>query len=274
LLITIITIISLVSYVLIDNATVAITKYEIKSNKIPKSFDKYRIALITDFHDSKNFDQIITQTEKVKPDVILLGGDIMNMHTKNSENSLKLLLGLKKISPIYFITGNHENFNKNYYDNFSNDLENLKIPVLSNKTILLKKNEDQITLTGMKDPYLQDNEIENSKFIDNFRQYTKKEVNSRKYNILLMHRANVFPFIADLNYDLVLSGHLHGGIVWFPIIGGLFSPDLKTPPTYTSGIYNIKNAKMIVSRGCDENPNRIRVFNGPEILNIELISTN
>jgi predicted MPP superfamily phosphohydrolase len=272
-LIIIIIIISLILYVFIDNSTVATTKYEIKSNQIPKSFDKYKIAFICDFHDSNNFDQIVKKTKNINPNVILLGGDIINMHTKDSENSLKLLLGLKKISPIYFIKGNHENFNSNYYKNFSNDLENLKIPILLNKTVLIEKNNDQIALTGMNDPYLQDNEIENSKFIENFKEYTKNNIDFNKFNILLTHRSNIFPFIAGLDYNLILSGHLHGGLVRFPILGGLFSPDLKTPPTYTSGLYKIKNSTMIVNRGCNENSNRVRVFNGPEILNIELISS-
>jgi hypothetical protein len=246
----------------------------VKSNKIPQIFNKYKIAFISDFHESDNFEKIINQTKKIKPELILLGGDIIDMRAQQSENSLKLLLGLKKICPIYFIKGNHENFNKNYYQNFLKDLENLKIPVLSNETVSIKKENSELILTGMADPYLQDSEIENSKFIENFKEYTQNKIDFSKYNILLMHRSSIFPLIAELNYDLVLSGHLHGGLVRFPILGGLFSPDLESAPIYTSGVYDIKNSKMIVNRGCDKNFNRPRVFNGPELLSIELISTS
>ena len=46
------------------------------------------------------------------------------------------------------------------------------------------------------------------------------------YNILLFHRADLLDCFNDANYDLILSGHLHGGQINIPFIGGLISPDM------------------------------------------------
>ena len=92
------------------------------------------------------------------------------------------------------------------------------------------------------------------------------------FSILACHRANLYPFFKDLNTNLMLSGHLHGGIVRLPGLGGIVGENMELHPDYTYGEYDEGHTKMIVSRGCDYNLLKMRVFNGPEVLLVTLRS--
>ena len=93
------------------------------------------------------------------------------------------------------------------------------------------------------------------------------------FSILLSHRADIYPGIKDTGADLILSGHLHGGIVRLPFLGGIIGKNEKKSffPYYEYGFYKEDDcAAMIVSGGCDKNPQKRRFFNPPEILLITL----
>ena len=91
-----------------------------------------------------------------------------------------------------------------------------------------------------------------------------------EFNLLLTHRANLFPIVAPAGFDLVLSGHLHGGLIRIPFAGGLVSPDREWFPEFTSGVYFRDKTKMVVSRGTDYDTSRLRVLNGPEVVKVTL----
>lgn len=61
------------------------------------------------------------------------------------------------------------------------------------------------------------------------------------FNIVMAHNPKYFPVYAEWGADLVLSGHIHGGILRFPGGQGLLSPDWKLFPPYTAGEYHIKS---------------------------------
>ena len=136
----------------------------------------------------------------------------------------------------------------------------------------LTKNGEKITLAGIKDPrhdevteykkkVIKDNiAYELSKYPDNF-------------SILLNHRADIYPVIKDTGVDLILSGHLHGGIIKLPFVGGIIGKDGENSllPAYEYGVIKEgDSATMIVSGGCDKNPQKKRYFNPPELVLITL----
>lgn len=93
------------------------------------------------------------------------------------------------------------------------------------------------------------------------------------FKCVLFHRANQFEHIRDFGFDLVLAGHMHGGQMRIPGVGGVISPksSLGDPrskmlfPTYCSGAFRHRNTMMIVNRGIG-NPMLVpRLFNRPEI---------
>ena len=86
------------------------------------------------------------------------------------------------------------------------------------------------------------------------------------YNILLSHRPELIDIYASFNINLVFSGHAHGGQIRIPFIGGIIAPNQGLFPKYTSGLYEVKNTKMVVSRGLGNSAFPIRINNRPEIV--------
>ena len=99
---------------------------------------------------------------------------------------------------------------------------------------------------------------------------TKKNSAIRRsgYKVLLSHHPEYYPeYIKDLDIDLILSGHAHGGQLRF-FGRGLFAPGQGLLPKYTSGIHD---GRMIVSRGLANNAPPIpRLFNSKELIFIDL----
>ena len=96
----------------------------------------------------------------------------------------------------------------------------------------------------------------------------KSEENS--YNILLAHSPAFFEGCAQAGYDLVLSGHYHGGAVRLPIIGGAISPQFRPFPKYSRGMFKKMGSRLIVSGGAGSHTINLRLFNKPEILVINI----
>jgi hypothetical protein len=94
--------------------------------------------------------------------------------------------------------------------------------------------------------------------------------NKDRYNILIAHNPDYFPYYADWGADLVLSGHIHGGMVRIPFINkGVVSPNVSFFPKYDAGMYREKESTMILSRGLGMHTIPIRLFNPAELVTID-----
>ena len=78
--------------------------------------------------------------------------------------------------------------------------------------------------------------------------------------------------LAKYEYDIILSGHIHGGIMRLPYLGGVISPQIRLFPKYSGGLYTINKAKMILSRGLGTHTIRFRFFNPPELVVVNPIN--
>ena len=90
------------------------------------------------------------------------------------------------------------------------------------------------------------------------------------YQILLAHNPEYFETYADWGADLTLSGHVHGGIMRLPVLGGVISPKLVLFPKYDGGHFIRKDAHMVLSRGLGMHTIPIRIFNPAELVLIHL----
>ena len=87
---------------------------------------------------------------------------------------------------------------------------------------------------------------------------------------MLSHRPEKFPIYAEARYDLIFSGHAHGGQWRIPFIGGIFSPSQGFFPEYTSGCYTKDSSTLIVSRGLGNSSFPIRINNRIELVLVTL----
>ena len=246
------------------------TNHTVRSAKIPAEFDGYKIIQISDVH-SDEVSGLIDEIRLERPDIIVSTGDLSH-HTGGYEKAVSLIDTLLDIAPVYFVSGNHEAWRADC-SQMDRTLSDLGAKPLHNETIKLEKDGAEIGLSGIDDPF--------SVVSQKIRDYLDKAIASISpidgYNILLFHRANWLDYFADEDFDLIISGHMHGGQMRVPGFGGVISPRSSWAsgkkilfPKYVGGRYKNDETEFIVSRGLG-NPMIIpRVFNRPELVCITL----
>lgn len=265
----------IISFFVID-----VTDYKVESPKIPKSFNGFKIVHLSDLHNfsyGSDNKKILNKLEKIKPDIVVLTGDMVNTNSKNFNTFYKLAKNLSEKYEVYYIMGNHEmKLPTNKQVEIKAYLKSLKINLLDNTQTILQKGNDSINLYGLEQPiYTYKNNFKKDK-TENLTLEKMQELlllpDTHKFNILLSHSPFDFEIFSKWGADLVLSGHVHGGLVRLPFIGGVLSPERALFPKYSGGEYILDNSKMILSRGLGNGTVNLRIFNNPEICIIELKS--
>ncbi len=90
------------------------------------------------------------------------------------------------------------------------------------------------------------------------------------FSILLAHNPIYFDSYAGWGADLTVSGHLHGGIIRIPGIGGVITPQVKLFPRYDAGHFKREGKNLVVSRGLGTHTVNLRIFNPAELSVIRL----
>ena len=252
------------------NQNVVVTNYEFKSEKIPESFYGTKFMVISDLHNADFSEQIVEHIKEQKPDYVLMTGDMVQLPDHSIENTLKIAGEVVQMNiPIYAVSGNHDR-QCGKYDRIIDELWASDVYMLENGSVILEKDGDEILLAGIKDPRHDIVTDEKKRVIRGNIEYELSKADA--FSILLSHRADLYPDIKDTGVDLILSGHMHGGIIRLPFIGGIVGQNKEKSllPAYTYGEYKEGEATMIVSGGCDKNPKKRRFFNPPEVLVITL----
>jgi len=253
-----------------DINTIAVNEYEIYSTKIPAGFNQYRIAFVSDFHNADYVEHTVDRLKAQKADIIVIGGDMVNLEEDSYDNTKALLKEIVKIAPVYMVTGNHEIFH-DMLEEIKTDFENIGVKFLHDEGVKIYGDAGYIKLYGLKDPAVGDDELMDEGKLDAAVSKAEAGADVNTFSIMVMHRANMFDMVYDTGYDLILSGHIHGGVVRIPFIGGMFTPERDQYfPAYTKGMYTLGKSKMIVSAGMDKLADKPRVFNGPEIVMVTL----
>ena len=271
----IIALLSLAIFFIWQNNHILINKINYKNGKILKAFNGFKILQISDLHN-KNFDGILSKKIKlVNPDIIVITGDIIDRHRTNVDIAIKFIEEIKDICPIYYISGNHENSSP-HFNELKDRLKNNGVEILDNSLERIRRNDEYIVLFGVAD-------VTRNKWNKEYMLYKRndyyrliidelKKDCKEEFSILLSHRPELIGVYAEKNIDLAFTGHAHGGQVRLPLIGGLYSPGQGVFPKYTSGIHEIKNTSLVVSRGLGNSGFPFRIFNRPEIVLVKLSS--
>ncbi len=258
------------------NVTLSVEYIDIGTDKLADSSTGCKIAHISDYHNTKIqslTDSVISVLKAEKPDIILLTGDIVDCRKTDIVKGIKFVESITKIAPVYYVTGNHEcNIsieNQSAFDNMLLDLKALGVIVLRNEQTQIQfENGDYINLMGIDDPYFHctgSNEVKET--TDEL--CSMLTVNKDAYNILLAHHPEQLDVYSEHGFDVVFSGHAHGG--QGRLFGlGLIAPDQGLFPEYTSGLYQQADTKLIVSRGIGNSIAPVRIFDRPHLIITEI----
>ena len=263
--------VAIVIWIAWGNSALMVNEIKITNDKIPQSFEGFRIAQVSDLHNAelgKDNNKLIEKLNECEPDIIVLTGDLIDSNHTNLEVALSFARQAVKIAPCYFVTGNHEAWVGSQYEELKTSLENAGVTVLQDEAIELNYGDECIQLIGLNDPDFS----ERDSFLSESILETKlSEINiSNGFTILLSHRPEHFNVYQNKNIDLVLSGHAHGGQFRLPFLGGVIAPNQGLFPKYDAGIYTENGTTMIVSRGIGNSIIPVRINNRPEIIIIEL----
>lgn len=246
-----------------QNNTLVSTDYLLKTNKITETI---KIVQLSDLH-GKSFgndqQKLVERISEVKPNIIVFTGDLIDSRKYDETNSLLLMELLVQIAPVYFVTGNHE-WRSGQFDFLEAKLLELGVSVLRNTVESITIDGSQVLIAGIDDPAKPYNSKE-----DPFGTVLEKLANETQddsLNILLSHRPELFSQYANYNFDIVFSGHAHGGQFRFPLIGGIVAPQQGFFPKYDSGVYTLDQTTMIVNRGLGNSLIPLRLFNQPEVV--------
>lgn len=251
----IITIILLLLYMrFIGTSGLSIREYKVKNSNL-SSFYGLKIVHFTDLHygmsvNDKKLTFLVETINKTKPDIVIFTGDLVDRHTKVTDEISKILI--KNLSNIestygkYYVRGNHDKVNKSY----DSIMTNSNFKSLTDYDVIYSKDNKSLFIGGVNvDESLNNNTTE------------ALNLNNYDYKIFALHYPDKVDDVIKYNFDLIVAGHSHNGQVRLPIIGPIITPD--NAKKYYNPYYKIDNTKLYISGGIGNSVLNFRLFNKP-----------
>ena len=259
-----------------DSNRFVVAEYELQSEKLKR--DK-KILFLSDLHNKeygKDNSRLLEEIDRQKPDMILVGGDMMNACPGASfEKAVAFMKKISDVYPVYYALGNHEYRSRIYpetygdmYQKYMDALKDTEIVFLDNESVFLE--EDNLRITGITIDRKYYKRFAKRKMEADYIESVIGAAPKDVYQILLAHNPEFFLDYARYTKDLVLSGHVHGGVARLPFIGGVIAPSLMPFPHYDGGRFDEYESHMILSRGLGMHTIPVRLFNPGELVSISL----
>lgn len=261
--------------------TFRVTHYDVKSAKLDGLSRECRIVFLSDLHNNcygKENEKLLESVSEQEPDLILIGGDMLiGKMDVSSDVAERFVSRLTKIAPVYYANGNHEQRMKIAPEKFGNRYQAYKEKIANSGVVFLENAHTDrmveacsIRITGLEIPQ------------EGYRKFRKTEVTLRQiedcvgqadsetYQILLAHNPIYAETYLKWGADLVLSGHLHGGVVRVPFLGGIVTPQFRLFPEYSGEMSRVGEQTVIVSKGLGTHTIKVRFLNPAEMIVLHL----
>ncbi len=262
----------LIPYLLWANAALTVSHVEL--DLLPGE-GSFTIAQVSDLHNAEfggGNRELLAILEEAEPDLIAITGDLIDSRRTDPAPALAFLEGAVELAPVCYVTGNHEFRAYDAYQDLKSQMEELGVIVLENESMVLE--EVPLRVIGLDDPSFgvrSDPSATPEQILQGALTALAPQAGEEDLRtVLLAHRPEYVELYAQHGADLVLSGHAHGGQVRLPGVGGLYAPGQGFLPAYTSGLYQIGETSLVVSRGLGNSLFPLRVNNRPEVVLVEL----
>lgn len=257
--------------------TFRVTHYDITSEKLSGLQRERTVLFLTDLHNNcygKENQDLVDAVRAQNPDFILIGGDmVIGKPDLQTDIAEQFVCELAKVCPVYYANGNHEFRMKldyelygNQYKQYKQHLEAAGVQFLENKHVDILWDNCKVQIHGLEIP---------REYYKKFRKQTMHpqeivsaigEADETKYQVLLAHNPVYMDAYLEWGADLVLSGHLHGGVVRIPKIGGVITPQFHLFPKYSGELTVKGNTSIVVSKGLGTHTLKVRFLNPAEIV--------
>ena len=258
-----------------------IRHYQISSEKLSGNSEELKLVFLSDLHGheyGKNNERLIKDIEEIAPAAILCGGDmVIGKENYCCDKVIDFIGKLTKIAPVYHANGNHEQRLRtdaekygDIYEKYKEALVKYGVIYMENETQIFEAKGKKIKITGVELPSYcyAHNGVKPIKEKDIENQVGKADTSC--YNVLMAHHPAYVADYKEWGADLVLSGHLHGGVMRLPILGGVISPQMGLFPKYSGDHYKEEDVDIVVSKGLGTHTIHIRLFNPAELIVLHL----
>ncbi len=257
-------------------------KYRIEEQRIivpglPQEQKGMTAVMISDIHSGPYMDydlmkEYVDVINGMNADMIFIPGDLTNSQRDEAAPFAKAFRDLKAKHGVYATYGNHDYFNDVEYINQVINNET-GIRMLRNDSVIIDVNGKPFCIMGTEDT--RDSGGKANPLVEKYIKQTVEnagnEIGKRNLDvnsipkILLTHKPYLFDEVSGMNFDLMLSGHTHGGQVVFLKLGDINVSFASNVHKYVSGLYSNNGKYLYVSRGIGTVGLPIRFNCPPEI---------
>ena len=259
-------------------AGLTVRRYTVESDQLQHPV---RIAQVSDLHScryGKEQEKLIAAIDREAPDIIVLTGDFFDDKREDTETEY-LLKGIADRYPCFYVTGNHEYWaSEEAFLRKMVLLEKYGVKRLAGSVENLEIRGEKLQIFGVDDPdkvldfHFRRGQSSYSGRVPEELDLLEEALDLSAFSLLLSHRPELFPLYTRHRFDLVLSGHAHGGQWRLPWTkNGLYAPHQGLFPKYSGGEYKENGVTMIVSRGLARESTLVpRFWNPPELVIIDI----
>lgn len=253
------------------------THYHIRSLKLRTLKRERKVILLSDLHNcsyGKENERLLQAIKDEHPDLILVAGDMLvGKSGVSAEVAEKFMIQLPKICETYYGNGNHEQRMKEYpevygdvYAKYKEKLENAGVRFLENEKSGMNWDGTEVQIYGLEVSCQTYERFGKFSLTSEDVETAIGKANKTAYNILIAHNPAFTDTHLKWGADLIVSGHMHGGVVRIPGIGGVISPQMKLFPKYSGEMTKKGDAAVVVSKGIGLHTIKVRLFNPAEIV--------
>lgn len=237
------------------------TAYSVLS---PRLQEPVKLVHLSDLHGKEfgeNNKRLLDAVGNAKPDMICFTGDLIDKRRKQLQPGIELMEKLPEIAPVYYIPGNHEPTSGRSKELFSALRQNgVHVLLGQQKNVTIAGNK--IAILGLYEKEMTEEAVEAA-----LGQLT----GFSGFRMVLCHFPQNIKQYRKYSFDLMLSGHAHGGQWRVPGIGGLYAPGQGLLPRYTAGCCIEGEGSLIISRGLGNSLFPFRLGNRPEVIIVFLL---
>ncbi len=260
-----------------------VTRYRMRTETETRSLEQpFSAVFLSDLHNvsyGENNSRLLQEIRNENPELILIAGDMLTAGIEpQMDAAVALMDELTKRYQVYYANGNHEQRIKentdrygDRYERYSNAIKSLGVHLLENSSERVEINRGSFCIWGLELGRHFFRRGRSSVLMPAQIEELLGKPDEQCFNILLAHHPAYFDAYASWGADLTLSGHLHGGIVRLPFLGGVFSPQVQLFPKYDRGLYTANGKKLIVSAGLGNHTINLRINNPPELIVIDFV---
>jgi predicted MPP superfamily phosphohydrolase len=233
---------------------IQVRKNDVAAGLLPAAFEQFTILQLSDLHADMNLramDVVIRLVRELRYDLCVLTGDYRGKTFGAFESCLATLRELREVikGDIYGVLGNHDSIR------MVPDVEDMGMSMLLNEHVAIQRGDAKIYLAGIDDAHFYR--------VDNIEK-AALGIPEEAFSILLSHTPEIYRQAAHAGFDLLLSGHTHGGQICLP--GGVpIILEAELPRSMGKGAWRYAKMAGYTSAGAGSSVVPVRFNCAPEI---------